>query len=183
MTRLDGLMRSLGPAGIVGIGVLLACLAFYFSALRPAQRELSAEQLASQRARPASPVMPAVERGQAGNLHRFYRLFPPLARLPDELERLYGLARAAQLDLLRGDYRLDPGDGPLRAYRVSLPLRGTYPRIRQFLRATLASMPIASIDALRFERERAGEPQLRAQLQLTLYFRSGAQGDAEGTKP
>lgn len=183
MRSLDRLLRALGPAGIVGIGVLLACVPLYFSALRPAQRELSAERLAPQRARPASPVLPAAERGQAGALRPFYLLFPPLARLPDELQRLYGLARAAHLDLLRGDYRLDPGDGGLRAYRVTLPLRGTYPQLRQFLRATIASMPIASIDALQFERERADEAQLRAQLRLTLYFRSGGQGEAEGTKP
>jgi hypothetical protein len=38
-------------------------------------------------------------------------------------------------------------------------------------------MPIASLDALRFERKKAGDPQLEAQLRLTVYFRPANEGD------
>ena len=112
-----------------------------------------------------------------------YRLFPPLTKLPDELGRLYGLARAAHLELLQGEYRLEGGGGPLTAYRIALPLRGPYPRIREFLQATLETMPIASIDALQFERKKVTDDQLQAQLRLTLYFRSGGQIATGETTP
>jgi hypothetical protein len=41
----------------------------------------------------------------------------------------------------------------------------------------LRQMPLASVDALRFERKRIADPQLDAQLRLTLHFRPG--DDAE----
>ena len=39
MNRLESWLRTLGPAGIIGIGVLMACALFYFSGLRPAEKE------------------------------------------------------------------------------------------------------------------------------------------------
>ena len=48
-------------------------------------------------------------------------------------------------------------------------MRGSYGQFRTFLSALLKDMPIASIDALRFERKRAADTQLEAQVRLTLY--------------
>ena len=36
---------------------------------------------------------------------------------------------------------------------------------------------LASLDALRFERKKAGDPQLEAQLRLTVYFRPANEGE------
>jgi len=115
--------------------------------------------------------------GRAEELRRFYGLFPPLEKLPDELERVYALARAAKIELLQGEYRLEKPPFGMAFYRITLPIRGTYPQIRQFVAATLKSMPIASLDALRFERKKAGDPQLEAQLRLTVYFRPANEGE------
>ena len=100
-----------------------------------------------------------------------------MERLPDELERVYSLARAAKLELLQGEYRLEKPPFGIAFYRITLPIRGTYPQIRQFVAATLKSMPIASLDALRFERKKAGDSQLEAQLRLTVYFRPANEGE------
>lgn len=181
MIRPDGLLQALGPAGIVGVGVLLACLAFYFSALRPAELELSAGRLAAARVRAQAASAAASARPSAAS--RIDARFPPLSQLPDQLGRLYALARAEQLDLARGDYRLQAGDGPLRAYRITLPLRGSYPRIREFIREMLVKMPFASIDALQFERRKVTDARLQAQLRVTLYFRTGGQTEGEEPKP
>jgi hypothetical protein len=43
----------------------------------------------------------------------------------------------------------------------------------------LKTMPTASVDAVRFERKRAADTQLEAQVRLTLYFRPGE--DKKGT--
>ena len=119
----------------------------------------------------------AAERPARG-LQCFERVFPPLARLPDELERLYGLARDAHLDLARGDYRLEDEGGPLLEYRVTLPLHGTYSAIRQFVAQVLHSMPVVSVDALQFERDGVQAPLLNAQVRLTVYFRSSGRSEA-----
>lgn len=172
MKRLESLLAELGPWGIAAIGVLLFCLAFDVGALRPAEQELAALRQAAERhgaaeaarLRPASPD----EKRYQG----FYALFPPLDQLPGELEKLYGLARAAGVDLPRADYRLEERGAPLAAYRVTLPLRGPYARIRAFLGATLQAMPTAAVDALLLERKKPDDSQIDAQLRMTLYFRA-----------
>jgi hypothetical protein len=113
---------------------------------------------------------------RAEELRRFYALFPPVEQLPGQLERIYGLARDAKLELLQGEYRLEKrGDG-LIPYRITLPLRGAYPQVRDFIGTTLESVPNASVDALRFERKNAGDAQLDAQVRLTVYFRPNDEG-------
>jgi len=179
MNRVHAWLRALGPAGIVGIGVLFFCVPFYFSAVRPAERELQAQRLAAERLRTRQPYEPVSANNPAAELQRFYGLFPPIQSLPDQLERLYGIARQSKLDLQQGEYRLErPRDG-LLSYRITLPMRGPYAQIRTFVGAALTEMPTVSIDALRFERKKAGDVQLDAQVRLTMYFRPGDESEAK----
>lgn len=170
MRRLRAWLRLLGIAGTLGIGVLIACAGFYVSALLPAERELAAQRLAAERLRMRTPYQPVSLGGRADELRRFYQLFPPADLLADQLERLYGLARQAQLELAQGEYRLDKRDAGLWSYRVTLPIRGTYAQVRGFVGSVLKAMPIASVDGLRFERKRVGDTLLDAQVRLTLHF-------------
>jgi hypothetical protein len=158
---------------VLGIGVLLFCLPFYFSALRPAEQELAAQRDAAERLRSRGPFRAVTADARADDLLRFYALLPPLAQLPDELARVYALAQAARLELRQGEYRLDKrAAGPV-AYRITLPMHGSYAQMRAFVDAVLREMPLASVDALRFERERAADARLNAQVHLTLHFRPG----------
>ena len=50
-------------------------------------------------------------------------------------------------------------------------MRGTYAQLRELGSSVLKEMPIASIEALRFERKNAADAQLEAQLRLTLHVR------------
>jgi hypothetical protein len=161
--------EGLGPAGVLGIGVALFCAAFYWSALAPAQRELAAARSTAAGASAAPRDTPARHAGD--DLARLYESFPPLEALPSEVERLHRLGRGAGLELQRAEYRLEAKGPGLAAYRVSLPVRGPYAALRRFLGRVLKEMPVASIDRLRFERGAPAEPQLDAQIQLTLYFR------------
>ena len=47
--RLELLLRRLGVAGIAGVGVLLACAAFYLSTLAPLEADAAAQRLALER--------------------------------------------------------------------------------------------------------------------------------------
>ena len=178
MNRVQEWLRALGPTGVVGIGVLIFCIPFYFSAVRPAEAELKAQRSIAERLRARTPFQPVASEGRAEELRRFYSLFPPIERLPDQLEQIYGLARGAKLELLQGEYRLEKPPVGLAFYRITLPLRGTYPQIRQFVGATLKSMPVASLEGLRFERKKVGDTRLEAQIRLTVYFRPATEGDA-----
>lgn len=170
MKQLNAWLGRLGTAGVVGLGVLLACAAFYLSAVVPAERELAAQRLAAERLRTRTPHQPAAD-GRADELRRFYNLFPASEKLADQLEQLYGLAREAQLEFSHGEYRLEKRNTGLWTYRVVLPIRGTYQQVRRLVGSVLKSMPIASIDGLRFERKKVGETVLEGQIRLTLHFR------------
>jgi hypothetical protein len=144
--------------------------------VRPAERQLQLRRAAAEDARKgASPYRAVGADARAEELRRFYDLFPSVDQLPTELERVYGLARKAKLELLRGEYRMEKREG-LVPYHITLPLRGTYPQVREFVGATLQAMPNTSLDALRFERKKSGDAQLDAQVQLTVYFRSNSEG-------
>lgn len=169
--RLERLLRSLGAAGVLGIGVLVACAGFWGSALAPAERELRGQRLALETLKQRSPLQPVAVSGRAEELRRFYNLFPPAASLTDELERVHQLARRAGLQLAQGEYRLERPDHGLWAYRVVLPVHGGYSQVRAFGAALLRDMPTASLDGLRFERRKAAETEIDAQLRLTLHLR------------
>ena len=164
MSRLHAFLRKLGAAGVLGVGVLFFCIPFYFSALRPAEQELAAQREAAERLRARGPFRPVNADSRSEELRRFYGLFPSADRLPDQLETVYALAREAKLELMQGEYRLEKRDTGLLAYRITLPIRGTYAQIRSFVGSVLKEMPITSVDALRFERKKAVETQIEAQV-------------------
>src|SRR5262245_2120887 len=179
MSALRRLLENLGAAGIVGIGVALFCLPFYFSTVQPLEREAAKRNVSFERQRARLPVQPAGNDAVA-DLARFHAAFPPVERLGAEVEALHAHARGAGLHLQQGEYRLESKNGGLTAYRVTLPVRGSYGQIRQFVGRVLKAMPIASVDAVRFERKRAADTQLEAQVRLTIYFRPSS-GDKKGT--
>jgi hypothetical protein len=178
VSLLNRLLARLGVLGVLGIGTLMFCLPFYFGTLRPAEQELAAQRAVAERLQSRGPFRGVAVDDRAEDLLRFYALLPPLEQLPEELGRVYAFARAARLELTQGEYRLDKrSSGPI-AYRITLPIRGSYAQLRAFLDSVLREMPIASIDALRFERRRAADTQLDAQVHLTLHFRP--EGDVRG---
>jgi hypothetical protein len=169
--KLNAFLRYLGTAGVLGLGVLFACAGFWFSALKPLHEDVTAQRNALERLRARTPYQPMAAAGREEELRRFYNLFPPSTELPNQLERVYQLARGTGLDLAQGEYRLERRPFGLWAYRVTLPVRGTYPQLRSFLGALLKDVPIASLDAVRFERKKTAEAQLEAQLRVTLHVR------------
>jgi len=168
--RLERWLRRLGPAGVLSIGVALACAGFYSDALAPLEEQVRAERIALERLRNRTPYQPAAS-GRDEELQRFYALFPSAAQLGAEVERLHALARKSGLELAQGEYRLERRAEGLWAYRITLPVRGSYSQFRDFLSAMLAGLPVASLDALRFERKKALDAQLEAQVRLTIHAR------------
>ncbi len=170
--RLEAALRRLGATGVLGLGLALACAGFYVSALAPLEKEAAAQRLALERMKARTPHRPVSTGGDREDaVRRFQALFPSASELTGEVESLHRLARRAGLDLAQGEYRLERRPPGLWAYRVTLPVRGTYPQFRDFLGAVLKDMPIASIEGVRFERKRAAETQLEAQVRVTVHVR------------
>jgi hypothetical protein len=144
--RLEAALRRLGAAGVLGLGLALACAGFYVSALAPLEKEAAAQRLALERMKARTPHRPVSAGGDREEaVRRFQALFPSASALTGEVENLHRLARRAGLDLAQGEYRLERRPNGLWAYRVTLPVRGTYPQFRDFLGSVLKDMPIVSI--------------------------------------
>jgi hypothetical protein len=167
--RLRRILEALGAPGVIGIGVLVFCLPFYLASVAPAEREVAKRSAAAAKTTRLAGQPVSAPDG-AADLERFYRRFPTLDALQSELEAIYAHARASRLQLAQGEYRLEKGVG-LAAYRVTLPVRGSYAQVRQFVGHVLKDMPTASLDAVRFDRRKAGDAQLEAQVRLTIYLR------------
>ena len=172
MRRLRRFLDALGAAGVAGVGVLLFCLPFYFTALAPAQAEVKRRN-AAERLQTRSPIERLPVNDGAADLERFYSRFPRVDRLPAELDALYAHAKVSKVQLLQGEYRMESKGVAMAAYHVTLPVRGSYPQLRQFVGRVLKEMPTTSLDAVRFERKRAADAQLEAQVRLTIYLRKG----------
>jgi hypothetical protein len=175
MRYLRKIVDSFGAAGVIGIGLLLFCALFYFSGVKPLQRELAEEQAAAERLKTRTPIQLVSARDRGEEIRRFYGLFPTVDQLPKELDRVYAIAKGAELQVQQAEYRLEAPPNGLIAYRLTFPVRGTYSQIRNFVSTTLQDMTIASLDQLRFERKKANDTQLEAQVRLTIHFRPGGE--------
>lgn len=157
-------------------GSLLAFGAgFYFSVVDPARDDLAAMRrnlLALQQEirradyAPARPVQPAA----STQLAQFYQFFPSERSLPDWMDKIFAAAGENELTLVQGEYQVSrESSGKLLRYQVTLPLKGTYPNIRGFIDGVLSEVPIASLDNVKFERQKIGENKVEATVSLTLY--------------
>ena len=162
---------------MVAAGLLVFSSGMFLSVVLPAQRELatlrkhlsslqkevnSSEKSAAALSRNATPTQ----------LAAFYNHFPAEQALPDWLEKILSASHENHLLLKQGDYRvaLDKG-GKLLRYRITLPINGSYLNIRKFLSAVLIEIPSASLDNVKFERQKIGDKEIEANIELTLYFR------------
>lgn len=122
------------------------------SALRPARvREIPQQDLSPQAWRAALPATSSRQQ-----------------RLADLLE--HGLRLG--LSSTRTEHRVvvDHQAG-LEQLRVSMPLKGSYAQIRQFIGEALLKDPGLSLDELRLSRSQVGSLELEAELQWTLHSR------------
>jgi hypothetical protein len=55
-------------------------------------------------------------------------------------------------------------------YEIVLPVAGTYPQIRDFLRRSLEEIPVLSLDQLSVKRERRSDAAVQAELRMTLHM-------------
>jgi hypothetical protein len=164
-------VHLLGTPGIIAAGILMCCLAFYLGAIRPVEKEAAARRDAVRQLNKRASARPAGMDSREDALRRFHGLFPATDHLPAALKNLWVIAAEYRIDLDKGEYRFESAAG-LTRYRVTLPMRATYPQVRHFVNFILREMPAVSIDGLRFERKTITDTELDAQIRLTLYFRS-----------
>lgn len=168
-------LRRVGWPGVLAIGLLVMCPAFYLSAIRPAQARLD---LAQQRAAALQEEASLSSKSFSGarlsteeQLAEFYRKFPLEWQSPLWLEKLVALAERSGLRLNDGEYKATPDKvGRLVRYQMSLKVQGSYPQIRQFLTDLPGALPIVALENVQFERQKVGDPDVDARIKLMLYL-------------
>jgi hypothetical protein len=170
--RVNARLSGFGWYGFAGLGLLVFAAVFYFSTISPEKSQLAGMQqdiaLLQQRVRTPDVVKPKtpVER-----IAVFYGFFPLPAALPDQLQKIFGVAEAQELQLEQGDYRVvNDTTGRLIRFQMTLPVKGTYPQIRKFVAGALTSVPALALNSIQFERKKVGDTTVEAKIRFVVFL-------------
>lgn len=165
--------RRLGRTGLAGLllGAIAAIIQFAHTV--PLQLETQALetrvatlQVAAKRSvlRPAS--VPTVG---------FIDSLPATTAASAVIGQLEQLARAHDLQLLRGQYAQSPVTGTsLLRWQLTLPIEAEYPKLIAFIAASLQALPSLALDELKLKRDTIETTTLDADLRLNLYLQESA---------
>jgi hypothetical protein len=169
------LLPLLGWPGILAIGLLMMCIPFYFSSISPLQANLEALHVELNTTRDHSLNQPANDHAldtPGDQLVEFYKFFPEEKSSPNWLGLMVETANKRGLALNHGEYAVARDTmGQLRRIRITLPVQGTYPQIRQYLAELIAVIPSMSLENVQFERKDISDTELQAKIKLVLYLR------------
>jgi len=162
-------VKRTGRLGLGGIALLGASLVFFVSTYLQLSNDTRtlATQLASLGTLRSAPrnvtVNPEVE---------LLRSLPSRGAMPSLLGTVLRQADAAHLSIDSGKYEETAMKaGGLVRYRVTFPLSGPYPQIRQFIDALLTAMPSVAVSELSMQRKTIGDGAVEAQVGLTVFTR------------
>jgi hypothetical protein len=165
-------LEQFGPAGMVGLGTLVCSAIFYASNQVPLLT--SVQSLRSELAESKTLSHHEIELASHSpekQLTTFHQSFLNVKAAPDVLETLHEAAVMQGVTLEQGQYHLvRNGPDKLARYQIVLPIKGDYLHLRKFLSQILADMRYASIDSVEFQRQKASDTVLDAQVKMTVFL-------------
>lgn len=165
-------LGRLGRAGVAGLVMLFAALAYEYAVVLPREAALDAQRLRNEQLRQEAAALRAHELEAALAAGGKTPMAPAAT---DALRRLFDAAENANLELDRGEYRLtEIREANLRRYQLSLPVTGSYPDIRAFVTEALNADPALALGAISLRRDSIEAAELDAQLSFTLFLGTGA---------
>jgi len=156
-------VERIGMSGIAGIALLAAALFFSSFVLRPLEERLARLQ---ERAGSAPAAAKGDLRG-AEKVGAVYRFLEKEEEVTDWLAKLHGIGAASGVQLQSASYRTQKTDARIVRYEITLPVEGSYPQVRDFLKRSLAEIPVLSLDSFTI---RSKDGLLTADLRLTLHM-------------
>ena len=159
------IIERIGFAGVAAIGLLAAALFFSNFMVKPLQeKNLSLTEAASRSGRKADTA-------QSGEkVAAVYAHLSKAEATTDWLAKLHGIGTATGVQLRSATYRTQPTDGRIVRYEIVLPVSGSYGQIRDFLKRSVAEIPVMSIDQVTLKREERKGGALHAEMRLTLHM-------------
>lgn len=158
-------LERLGKPGIVGLGILLFCLSFYFGNIAPAREELETQKAEASRLAATLPAGTTAAQGPDA----VDRKFPPFSTATDSLKILDDLAVRHGVTLEKATYQLVDAENE-RRLEVTLPMKASYVPLRGWLRDVLALPESPSLEAIVLRRQKATDNTLDAEVRLAFHF-------------
>jgi len=173
--RLLRLRQDLGATGLLSIALVVLAAAFSFLVVKPLEER---NALLGERVARLAPEGEGDHPGTAaGKVAAVYRFLQKDEQTTDWLAKLHGIGAATGVQLKSASYQTHGAEGRIVRYEIALPVAGSYPQIRDFLKRSLAEIPVLSVDQLTLKKadnRNGSEPraagQLQAELRLTLHM-------------
>jgi hypothetical protein len=162
-------LERLGRPGVLGLGLLLFGLSFYFSSIVPAGAALAnlKQEAAQLQARlPGARGVDAVPPGPAA----VHETPVEISALPELLKHLNALAGQRGVTMDRASYAVTERDGQ-RRMEITLPLKAGYPSLRGYLRDVLMRQGAPSLDELTLKRQQSTDLLVEANVRLSYLMR------------
>jgi hypothetical protein len=169
-------LRRIGVPGWLGLACGAAASAALLLVVLPAmaQRDRLDAEIAASQEKLSNCTTGSVELSPAQRLASFYGDFPTAERVPDELERLFKFAEAHRIELDTGEYAFVRAQGGrLDQFRITLPIKGSYPEIRAFAAEALESVPALSLESLALRREKVAEATVDGRVVFLMFVEHG----------
>lgn len=165
IAKLLRLRHELGALGAAALALLATAACFQFLVLKPLEAKNARLKDQLSRQRPAAQAA-----GGADRIGAVYEFLQKSEATTDWLAKLHGIGAATGVQLRSASYRTEKTEGRIVRYELVLPLAGSYSQIRDFLKRSLAEIPVMSVDQLTLKRETRNDGALQAELRLTLHM-------------
>lgn len=169
--------HKVGWFGLIGLVELIFVVVYFFTVALPNQQLLADAQqalVAAKSEQTTGPVKAITDGLNAiEQLQIFTDNFPATESVNKTWEQLAKLADKAGLTINHARYESLPEEyaGLLR-YKLYMPVKATYPQIRDFLAEVVQSKPNVALEQLSFRREFVDASLLEANIDLVLYSRA-----------
>jgi len=161
------LRHELGASGLAAVVLFAAAALFMSFVLQPLKEKNRVLEARAGIGRDLGAVASVNATEKLGALYQY--LEKPEATT-DWLAKLYAIGKATGVELQQANYKSQNAGGRLQRYEIVLPLTGSYTQMREFLKRSLAEIPVLSLDQVSLKRENRREGTVQAEVRLTLHM-------------
>ena len=165
--QLYRLRHELGAPGMAAMLLFAAAALFMTLVLQPLKEKNRVLEARAGIGRDLGAVQNVNNAEKVGAVYQY--LEKPEATT-DWLAKLYAIGKATGVELQSASYKTQAGSGRLERYEIVLPLTGSYTQMRDFLKRSLAEIPVLSLDQISLKRENRRDGTVQAELRLTLHM-------------
>jgi len=161
-------VRRIGAATVAGVTAVVLAATVFFANNLP-----QGGVIAGLKAQLAHLGAPAAGARALTSPPTMLSALPAREEAPEIVAKIVEEARASGVELPRGQYEFVPArDGVAARYRMTFPVRATYPQLREFMDRTLLALPAVAVEGMRIERKTVGDEGVEAELKFSAYVRS-----------